>query len=140
MKGVTIMVSNLSFLFSIFRALMMAGTAHAKPPIIGITLLPFKPTLLMILSERKLILAMYPVSSNRVIKPNNIMICGTKTSIPPNPARIPLTTMSAIHPSGKTEPNHPPKIPTPDSIRFIGYSATQNTDWNRMNNTTPMMR
>ena len=58
MKGVTMMVSNLSFLFSIFLALMMAGTAQAKPPIIGITLFPFNPAFLMILSERKLILAM----------------------------------------------------------------------------------
>ena len=56
-SGVIIMVSNLSFLFSIFRALMMAGTAQAKPLIMGITLLPFNPTLRISLSVRKLILA-----------------------------------------------------------------------------------
>ena len=56
-KGVTNMVSKRSFLFSIFLALIMAGTAHAKPLIMGITLLPFNPTLRMSLSLKKLILA-----------------------------------------------------------------------------------
>ena len=56
-KGVTIMVSNLSFLFSIFLALIIAGTAQANPLIIGITLFPFKPTLRISLSLKKLIRA-----------------------------------------------------------------------------------
>ena len=73
-NGVTKMVNNLSFLFSIFLALMIAGTAQAKPPIIGITLFPFNPTRRIILSDKKLIRAMYPVSSSNVIRPNNIMI------------------------------------------------------------------
>ena len=57
-NGVHIMVSNLSFLFSIFLALIIAGTAHAKPLIIGITLFPFRPAFLITLSVRKLIRAM----------------------------------------------------------------------------------
>ena len=57
-NGVIMMVSSRSFLFSIFRALMMAGTAQAKPLIMGITLLPLSPTLRMSLSVKKLILAM----------------------------------------------------------------------------------
>ena len=47
------MVSNLSFRFSIFLALIMAGTAQAKPLIIGITLFPFSPTLRISLSDKK---------------------------------------------------------------------------------------
>ncbi len=57
MNGVTNMVKSLSFLFSIFLALMIAGTAHANPLIIGITLFPFNPTLRISLSLKKLILA-----------------------------------------------------------------------------------
>ncbi len=56
-NGVIMIVSNLSLRFSIFLALMMAGTAQAKPLIIGITLLPFNPTLRISLSVRKLIRA-----------------------------------------------------------------------------------
>ena len=57
-NGVTIIVSNRSFRFSMFRALMMAGTAQARPLIIGITLFPLSPTLRISLSVRKLIRAM----------------------------------------------------------------------------------
>ena len=49
-NGVTKIVSNLSFLFSIFRALIMAGTAQAKLLIMGITLFPLSPTLRISLS------------------------------------------------------------------------------------------
>ena len=73
-NGVTMIVSNLSFLFSILRALIIAGTAQANPLIMGITLFPLRPTLRMSLSLKKLIRAMYPVSSSNVIKPNRIMI------------------------------------------------------------------
>ena len=51
MNGVMSMVSSLSFLFSMFLALMMAGTAQAKPLIIGITLFPFRPTLRISLGD-----------------------------------------------------------------------------------------
>ena len=57
-NGVTMMVSNLSFLFSILRALIIAGTAQANPLIMGITLFPLRPTLRMSLSLKKLIRAM----------------------------------------------------------------------------------
>ena len=56
-KGVTIIVSKRSFLFSIFLALIMAGTAQAKPLIMGMTLLPFNPTLRISLSLKKLMRA-----------------------------------------------------------------------------------
>ena len=56
-KGVTIMVSSRSFLFSIFLALIIAGTAQAKPLIMGITLFPFNPTLRINLSLKKLMRA-----------------------------------------------------------------------------------
>jgi hypothetical protein len=56
-NGVIKIVRSRSFLFSIFLALMIAGTAQAKPLIIGITLLPFKPTPRIKRSMRKLILA-----------------------------------------------------------------------------------
>ena len=49
-KGVTIMVINLSFQFSIVRADMIAGTAHAIPLINGTTDFPFNPNFFMILS------------------------------------------------------------------------------------------
>ena len=57
-NGVHIIVSSRSFLFSIFLALIIAGTAHARPLIIGITLFPFNPAFLISLSVRKLIRAM----------------------------------------------------------------------------------
>jgi len=50
-------VSNRSLAFSMFRALMMAGTAQANPLIMGITLLPLSPTFRISLSVKKLILA-----------------------------------------------------------------------------------
>src|SRR5690606_37732180 len=56
-NGVTIIVSNLSFLFSMLLALIMAGTAHARTLIIGITLFPLRPALRITLSVRKLIRA-----------------------------------------------------------------------------------
>ena len=78
----------------------MAGTAQAKPLIIGITLFPFNPTLRISLSLKKLIRAMYPVSSNKVMRPNNIIICGTKITIPPMPATKPFTSKSSHHTLG----------------------------------------
>ena len=56
-NGVTKIVSKRSLRFSILRALIMAGTAQAKPLIIGITLLPFNPTLRISLSLKKLMRA-----------------------------------------------------------------------------------
>src|SRR5258706_14246712 len=56
-KGVDIIVSSLSFLFSIFLALIIAGTVQSNPLIIGITLFPFNPAFRISLSVRKLILA-----------------------------------------------------------------------------------
>ena len=56
-NGVTIMVSKRSFLFSIFLALIIAGTAQAKPLIMGMTLFPFNPTLRISLSLKKLMRA-----------------------------------------------------------------------------------
>ena len=43
MKGVTKIVISRSFQFSMFRALIMAGIAHAVPEIKGTILLPDKP-------------------------------------------------------------------------------------------------
>ncbi len=56
-NGVINMVSNLSFLFSIFRVLITAGMAQAKPLIMGITLLPLRPTVRIIRSVRELMRA-----------------------------------------------------------------------------------
>ena len=56
-KGVTIMVSSLSFIFSIFLAPIMAGTAHAVLETSGTMLFPFSPKGLKNLSVRKTILA-----------------------------------------------------------------------------------
>ena len=56
-KGVTIIVIILSFQLSIFLAAIIEGTAQAKPPIIGTTDLPLKPTLRIILSIIKVTLA-----------------------------------------------------------------------------------
>ena len=58
MSGVTRMVSNRSFRFSMLRALMMAGPAQANPLISGITLFPFNPTLRISRSVKKLMRAM----------------------------------------------------------------------------------
>src|SRR5690348_17707189 len=57
-NGVHIIVSNRSFLFSIPRVLIIAGTAQASPLIIGITLLPLSPAFRITLSVRKLMRAM----------------------------------------------------------------------------------
>ena len=56
-NGVMSRVSSRSFLFSMLRVLMMAGTAQANPLIMGITLLPLSPTFRISLSLKKLILA-----------------------------------------------------------------------------------
>src|SRR5882757_1013486 len=56
-SGVIIIVNRRSFLFSIFLALIIAGTAQAKPLIMGITLFPLRPTLRISLSVKKLIRA-----------------------------------------------------------------------------------
>ena len=101
-SGVTKIVSNLSFRFSIFRALIIAGTAHANPLIMGITLLPFSPTLRISLSLKKLMRAIYPLSSSNVIKPKRIIICGIKTAMPPMPATSPFIIKSLHQASGNT--------------------------------------
>ena len=126
MSGVIMMVSKRSLAFSMFRALIMAGTAHAKPLIIGITLLPLRPTLRISLSVRKLIRAMYPESSRSVINPKRIIICGIKIRIPLRPASIPFTKRSLAQPSGNTFVNHAAILPKLHSIASMGYCANQN--------------
>src|SRR5678815_4626512 len=126
-NGVIRIVNKRSFRFSIFLALIIAGTAQAKPLIIGITLLPFNPTPRIKRSVRKLILAMYPVSSSKVINPNKIMICGTKTRIPLRPASNPCVSKLLHHASGSTDEREEFNIAKPESIQSIGYCANQKT-------------
>ena len=105
----------------------MAGTAQAKPLIMGITLLPFKPTFRINLSVRKLIRAIYPVSSKMVINPNRIIICGIKITIPLSPATTPLISRSLHQVTGKLLLSIPPNWPNTHSMPSIGYLATQKT-------------
>ena len=125
MSGVTKIVNNLSFLFSILRALIMAGTAQAKPLTMGITLFPLSPTLRMSLSLKKLMRAIYPLSSSMVISPNKIMICGTKTKIPLRPATNPLMIKLLHHASGSHAASELPPFAKAHSIPSMGKLASQ---------------
>ena len=64
-KGVIKIVINLSFTFSMFLVLIMAGIAHAVPETKGTILLPFKPKGRKNLSIKKITLAIYPESSSK---------------------------------------------------------------------------
>jgi len=119
------MVSNLSFLFSMLLALIIAGTAQAKPLIMGIILLPFNPAFRMSLSVKKLIRAIYPESSIMVTNPKRIIICGTKIKIPLKPATKPFKNKLVSQPAGKIFPSHPVTCPKPHSIALIGYWANE---------------
>ncbi|MNW14130.1 hypothetical protein D3C71_2122680 [compost metagenome] len=68
------MVMMRSFQLSIVLALIMEGTAQAMLPIIGTTDFPLRPNFLMILSIRKVTLAIYPVSSRIEMKAKRIAI------------------------------------------------------------------
>ena len=68
------------------------------------------------------------------------MICGTKTTMPPKPAKTPLIKRSVNQPGFIIPPKKPPNNPTPFSIAFIGYSAAQKTLWNNKNKTTPIIK
>ena len=114
------MVMSRSLRFSMLRVAIMAGTAQATPLIKGITDLPFRPTCRMSRSVKKLIRAIYPVSSNMVMSPNNIMICGMNTAMPLMPATMPLMRMSLSLFSGNSSESQPLNEPKPASIQSIG--------------------
>ena len=119
-KGVTKMVISRSRQFSIFRVAITAGIAQAAPDIKGITLFPFSPNGLIILSIKKTTRLIYPLSSSREMNKNKIAICGTKTKTLPNPGIIPSTNNEVKFPSGSLFSNHLPNSPKPESNQSIG--------------------
>ena len=84
MSGVTKMVINRSRWLWMDRAAMIAGTAHANPPTKGTTDRPLSPRYWSRRSPKNPTRAMYPVASIALVRPNKIMICGTKTTMPAN--------------------------------------------------------
>src|SRR5690606_35011799 len=88
-NGVTRIVSRRSLGFSIFRADITAGMAHAAPDIKGMTDLPFKPKGRSQRSIRNTTRLMSPDSSINDKKRKSTTICGKKITIPPIPATIP---------------------------------------------------
>ena len=80
------MVSNLSRRFSIVRAAMMPGIAHAKLERSGINDFPERPTPTRSLSIRKAARARYPQPSSTATKRKRIAICGRNMMTPPTPA------------------------------------------------------
>ncbi|SUQ49825.1 hypothetical protein CNEONATNEC32_02440 [Clostridium neonatale] len=91
MNGTKRAVNFLSFSLSKVLAVIIAGTEHPNPIIIGINAFPDSPIFLISLSIIKATLAIYPLSSSNVIHIKSTKIIGNNTSIPPTPATIPST-------------------------------------------------
>ncbi len=124
------MVNNLSVLFSNVLVAIIAGTLHPNPIIRGINDFPCNPILCINLSIIKAARAIYPESSIKEIKKNNIKIFGKKTITPPTPAIIPSTSKSRRGPSFRLLLIRLPSVETPDSIQFIGYCPIAKVAWN----------
>ena len=103
MKGVTKMVNNRSRGFSMLRAAMMAGMAHALALTMGTTLLPLNPKGRSTRSSMNTTRAMYPLSSNKAMKKKSSAICGKNIKTPETPGTMPLATSSVNAPAGKTD-------------------------------------
>ena len=130
------MVVSLSFQLGMVRVPIMAGTAQAMPLINGITERPFNPRGRISLSIRKLALAIYPVSSSMAMKANNKAICGTNTTTPLNPAKIPLINKEENSPGGNTFCPISDIFTKQNSMAFIGYLAMRNMLWKMTNKMT----
>ncbi|OPZ97524.1 MAG: hypothetical protein BWY70_01477 [Bacteroidetes bacterium ADurb.Bin408] len=116
------MVSKRSFLFSMVRVAIIAGTLQPKPMISGINDLPCKPILCMSLSIINTARAIYPVSSISEIKKNSSKILGRKTTTPPTPLMMPLISRSVSAPGGRRCESVDASHSKPDSIHIMGYS------------------
>ena len=81
-------------------------------------------------SSIKATLAMYPESSNRVIKKTRIMIWGRNMRIAPTPPMIPSTVKSRSIPAGRETKTHSPRMAMPCVIQSIGTVAQVKIDWN----------
>ena len=88
-KGITLIVLVLSLSSAKVRVLIIAGTLHPKPIIIGINARPDKPNFLKILSRIKATRAIYPVSSIIEKNKNKTKICGKNPKIANKPVRTP---------------------------------------------------
>ena len=119
-NGVTKMVINRSFQFSMFRVAIMAGIAQAVPEIKGTTLLPLNPNRRMTRSIKKTTRLIYPVSSSMAINKNRKAICGIKMTIPPKPGKTPSARRLVKSPAGKFCLTHSPIWANVWSIKSIG--------------------
>lgn len=97
MKGVTMMLALRWLSFSIVLVDSRAGTLQPEPIISGIKVLPERLAHLNILSVKKAILAIYPLSSRKPSDKNSMKICGKKLRTEPTAENIPSRTRSCIH-------------------------------------------
>ena len=104
-KGITLIVAILSSSSAKVLVLIIAGTLHPNPIIIGRNALPDKPNFLNILSRINAIRAIYPVSSNIEKNKNNNNICGTKDNTENTPARTPSTIRPLNHGLAEESPD-----------------------------------
>ncbi|MPN01158.1 hypothetical protein SDC9_148361 [bioreactor metagenome] len=82
-RGAISAVIFLSCSFSNVLVAIIAGEEHPTPKIIGMNAFPDNPTLLITLSIKNAILAIYPLSSNKVIPKNKVNINGKNGKVPP---------------------------------------------------------
>ena len=79
----------LSFSLSNVLVAIIAGEEHPRPITIGMKALPDNPTLHIILSIKKAVLDIYPLSSNKDIPKNKVNIKGKNGKVPLTPPNIP---------------------------------------------------
>ena len=115
-NGITRTVAVLSFSSAKVLVLIIAGTEHPKPIIIGIKERPDKPNFLKIRSKIKATRAIYPESSRIEKNKNKNKICGKK----PKTANKPPKTPSQIKPwSQLPSSNQPLTQPVIQSVIFV---------------------
>ncbi len=100
MKGLIRMVRMRSCLFSSDRVAMIAGTLHPKPITSGMNDLPCSPIICIILSITNAALAMYPVSSMKLMPIKRIRMFGRNTITPPTPPIMPSMISDLRGPGG----------------------------------------
>ena len=91
-KGMTRIVAVRSLWSASVRVLIIAGTLHPKPIIMGINALPETPKRRNTRSRINATRAIYPLSSRIEKKRNKTRICGRKESTENRPPKIPSQT------------------------------------------------
>ena len=91
-KGITRIVAVRSFSSARVRVLIIAGTLHPNPMIMGMNALPETPKRRNTLSRMNATRAIYPLSSKTEKKRKRTRICGRKESTENKPPNTPSQT------------------------------------------------